>query len=393
VKALEGLTRARSLVCAVVLVTLAGCSSVGSTLDKLNPFSSSSPKVKPAELQPIDASVTLKPLWQASLGSAGEFVFTPAVVGDSVYAASKEGTLARFDNGQQVWRISVGQVLSGGVGSDGLRVAVGTPKGEVLVFDAENGKELWRARASSEILAAPALGDDLVMVRSGDSRIFGFDKIDGKRKWVYQRSTPALSLRTNVGIVLGPRAVLAGFPGGKLVAVATNNGAALWEMTVALPKGSTELERMADVTSLPVLGGREVCTAVFQGRVSCVDLSTGNSIWAKELSSRAGLDVDDRFLYVSDDKGSVHALDRGTGASQWKQDKLFMRGLSRPLAIGKRVLVADAQGVIHILGREDGAFVGRATTDGSPIQADPQRISGGFLVQTRNGGLFAYAID
>jgi len=382
-----------SMSCAAGLLVLSGCSTVSSTVDKLNPFSSSAPKVKPAELQAIEASVTVKPLWQASLGSAGEFVFTPAVVGSSVYAASKDGAIARFDDGQQVWRISAGQVLSGGVGSDGKRVAVGTPKGEVLVFDAANGKELWRARASSEILAAPALGDDLVMVRSGDSRIFGFDMSDGKRKWVYQRSTPALSLRTNVGIVLGPRAVLAGFPGGKLVAVATNNGAALWELTVALPKGSTELERMADVTSLPVLGEREVCTAVFQGRVSCVDLATGNSLWAKDLSSRAGLDMDERFVYISDDKGAIHAIDRITGSSLWKQDKLFMRGLSRPLAIGSRVVVADAQGVLHVLRREDGSFVGRASTDGSPIQADPQRIRGGFLVQTRNGGLFAYTLD
>ena len=37
------------------------------------------------------------------------------------------------------------------------------------------------------------------------------------------------------------KVTLAGFPGGKLVAIANNNGAAVWEVTVALPKGAPSL--------------------------------------------------------------------------------------------------------------------------------------------------------
>jgi hypothetical protein len=111
-------------------------------------------------------------------------------------------------------------------------------------------RETWKARVSSEVLAAPAVAEDgLAIVRSGDSRIFGFDAADGKRRWVYQRSTPSLSLRSNVGVLHGRQGHAGGFPGGKLVAIANNNGAAVWEVTVALPKGATELERVADVTS------------------------------------------------------------------------------------------------------------------------------------------------
>ncbi|MCX8018301.1 MAG: PQQ-binding-like beta-propeller repeat protein, partial [Rhodocyclaceae bacterium] len=54
----------------------------------------------------------------------------------------------------------------------------------------------WQARVSSEVLAAPAVAGDLVAVRSIDARIFGLDAADGKRRWVYQRSTPALALRS-----------------------------------------------------------------------------------------------------------------------------------------------------------------------------------------------------
>jgi len=371
---------------AIAAVLLAGACS---TVEKLNPFSSSTPKAKPTELAAIQSTAELKTLWQIGIGSAGEFSFSPAVVGDSVYAAARDGSVARFDGGRQVWRTAAGQTLSGGVGSDGKVVVVGTPKGEVLVFDAATGRETWKARVSSEVLAAPAVEDGLVVVRSGDSRIFGFDAGDGKRRWVYQRSTPALSLRSNVGVVMAGRVTLAGFPGGKLLAIANNNGAAVWEVTVALPKGSTELERVADVTSLPVVSGSMVCAAAFQGRVACFDTASGNTLWSRDMSSNAGLDVDSRYLYVTDDKGAVHALDRSNGASVWKQDKLVQRGLTRPLSLGGHVAVADYQGVVHLLRREDGAFAARASTDGSAVRAEPVHFGQGVLVQTANGGLHA----
>lgn len=375
-----------ALIVMTLATALAGCSS----MQKMNPVNwfSSAPKVKPAELEAIKPSAELRAQWQASVGSSGVYVLTPAVVGASVYAAAQDGTLMRYDNGAQAWRVSTGQQISGGVGSDGSLVVVGTAKGEVLAFDAQ-GREKWKARVSSEVLAAPAVAEGLVVVRSGDNRIFGLDAADGKRRWVYQRATPALSLRTNAGVVIAGKALLAGFPGGKLVAIAMNNGAAIWEATVALPKGATELERIADVTSSPVVDGREVCAAAYQGRVACFDLGSGNHLWSRDMSSAAGIDVDARYVYVSDDKGAVHALDRSNGASVWKQDKLFMRRLSRPIAAGSFVAVGDYQGVVHLLRRDDGNFAARLNTDGSTVAAEPQRLERGFLVQTKNGAIYA----
>lgn len=370
-----------------VALLLGGCS----TLDKLNPFSSA-PKSKAAELTPIQATAELPVLWQAGVGDAGDFVFTPAVVGDSVYIAGGDGTIARYDGGRQVWRINAGKKLSGGVGADGRMVAVGTAKGEVLVFAADSGQPLWQARATSEVLAAPAIGDGLVVVRSGDSRIAAFEAASGKRRWLYQQATPALSLRSNVGVILADRVVVAGFPGGKLVAINSQNGAAIWEVTVALPKGATELERVADLTSSPVLDGREICAAAFQGRVACFDIGTGNLLWARDVSSSAGLDMDARHVFVSDDRGAVHAFARDSGASLWKQDKLARRQLTRPVALGRHVAVADLQGVVHLLAAEDGAFAARATTDGSAVRAEPQKLRGGFVIQTQKGSVVALGV-
>ena len=373
----------RCFATALLLLALAGCS----TLDSINPFASSGPKM--AELQPINATLQTRVVWREGVGKSDVYAFAPAVVGSSVYAASKDGTLLRSDDGKLVWKIDAGQVLSGGVAADQNMVVVGSPKGDVLAFSSADGKPLWKAKATSEILSPPVLGEGLVVVRSGDNRLAAYEALDGKRKWIYQRPTPALSLRVTAPPIIDGKLVFAGFPGGKLIAVSTANGAAMWDGTVALPKGSTELDRVADITSAPVISGRTICAVAFQGRVACFDLGNGNLIWARDVSSSVGLTIDARHLYVTDDKGSVHALDMASGASIWKQDKLYLRRVSAPLARRGLVVVADAQGVVHFLSREDGSFVSRLATDGSPVVAPLQFLGGNFLVQTSKGGIFA----
>jgi outer membrane protein assembly factor BamB len=374
-----------ALLSALLPLLLNACS----TLESLNPFSSSPSGPKMAELQPIKSTVDAQVVWRENVGKADDYVFVPAVVGASVYAASKDGYLTRLDGGQKVWRVNAGQVLSGGVGADSKTVVVGSPKGDLLAFAAADGQMLWKAKATSEILAAPAVDERVVVVRSGDNRLAAYDIADGKRKWIYQRATPALSLRVTAGPVLADQYVFAGFPGGKLIAVRTSNGAQLWEGAVALPKGTTELDRVADITSVPVIDGRDICAVAFQGRVACFDLGNGNLVWAREMSSAAGLSIDGRYVYVSDDKGAVHALDKASGASIWKQDKLALRRLTAPLPIRDLIAVADVQGVVHFLNRDDGSFAARVTTDGSPVTASLQPLGSTLLVQTRSGGLYA----
>lgn len=365
-------------------LVLAGCS----TIESMNPFASSSgPKM--AELQPITTSVQARVVWRESVGKSDLYAFTPAVVGSSVYAASANGTVMRLDDGVQAWKINAGQALSGGVGADAKRVVVGSPKGDLLAFSSTDGTLLWKAKASSEILSPPALGEGLVVVRSGDNSLAAYDVQDGRRKWIFQRPMPPLSLRVTAAPIIDGKYVFAGFPGGKLIAVSTANGAALWDGTVALPKGSTELDRVADITSVPVISGRTICAVAFQGRVACFDLSNGNLIWAREMSSAAGLTIDSRYLYVSDDKGAVHALDMASGASLWKQDKLFLRRLTAPVPHRGLIAVADVQGIVHFLNRDDGSFAARLRTDGSAVVAPLQVLGSSLLMQTSNGGIYA----
>jgi outer membrane protein assembly factor BamB len=365
----------------VLLAALAGC------------FGGSPSGPTPAVLEPLAQPRELRQLWSADVGSAGLFVFSPALAGEAVYAAARDGTVERLDaaDGRQRWRVSLDARLSGGVGADAHTVAVATDEGEVFALEASSGKLRWRVRVSSEVLAAPGVEDGLVVVRSADSRIHALGADDGKLRWSYRREPAALRLRTPQGLARFEGSLLAGFSGGKLVALSLDSGALQWEATVAVPKGATELERVTDVVGDPAVIGREVCAAAFQGRLACFDAQSGKPLWARELSSVNGVSVDSRYAYLSDERGAVHALDRSNGRSLWKQDRLDHRQLSRPLALGALVAVGDLEGYVHLLSRDSGAFVARRSTDGSPIRAAPVALPNGFLVQTQAGGLFALA--
>ena len=372
-------------------VLVSGCSTVSNTVDKLNPFSSSGAKVAPL---PVLVSEAGRTVWATNIGKAGAYAFSPAVVADAVFAADQKGGVYRLEAGRVVWKIDAGQPLSAGVGADTRVVVVGTPKGGVLAFDAETGKPLWQAQVSSEVLAPPAVGDAGVAVRSGDNRIFLFDLHTGARKWMYQRPMPALAVRTIGAPVFADDFIFAGFPGGKLVAIAQSNGAPVWEGTVAQPKGATELDRVADIVVSPVIDGTQICAVAFQGRVACFDMGQGGAmIWSKDISSARGLVLDGRYLFVTDDNDAVYGLDRLTGGSLWKQDKLRLRGVSGPAVRGNVVAVGDAEGYVHFLSREEGAFVGRVKSDGSAIRVPLQQVRGSFLSQSTGGDIRAIEIQ
>jgi outer membrane protein assembly factor BamB len=374
-----------------LVFAISGCTTVGDYYDK---WFGSSNRLKPAELVALKPGISLKVNWQGNVGGADNFVFTPAVSDASVYAAGAAGQVARFDasSGKQLSRFETKTRISGGVGTDGKTLLFGTPRGEVLAFDI-NGKPLWKVQLASEVLSAPRIEQDIVVVRSGDSRIVGLDLATGARKWTYQRAMPPLTVRTHAGVAPYGGAVFAGYPGGRLVALSSLNGNVGWESTVALPKGATELERVADVAGLPVMDGKQICAVAYQGRVACFDMFKGSTLWARDISSVAGLGIDGRSVYVSDDKSAVVAFDKNTGSSLWKQDKLYGRSISGPVASGPYVVVADFQGYVHYLSREDGSFVARIATDGSPVIAQPMAIAGGILIQTRNGGIFSITVQ
>jgi outer membrane protein assembly factor BamB len=373
-----------------LLALVAGCSSLSS----LNPFASKPKGNQPAPLVELKGSMAVRTAWKYEIGKALDYVFTPALVDDTLIVAGADGAIARLDaaSGKQLWRIKAESALTAGVGSDGKLLVVGGVKGMVYTYDM-SGKLMWKAQVSSEVLSAPVTGQGFVVVRTIDNRVVGFDATTGEKKWTVQRVSPPLTLRNAPGMVIAGKDVIIAQPGGKLLSLVIATGAPRWEIAVGESRGATELERVTDIGGTPVVFDKDVCAVSYQGRVGCFDLLTGTARWTKDLSSDAGVSVDQRFVFAVDDKGAVSAFNREAGTSAWKNDKLSYRRLSTPISYGRAVAVGDYQGFIHFLSREDGAFLARAATDGSAVLAAPQVAGTNLIFQTQSGTVTAIAVE
>lgn len=361
---------------AAAALLLGGCGMFG---EKKNP---------PKPLAEFRPSLSVTTAWRVSVGSGRGAFLQPAIVDNKLFVAAASGVVQRIDpaNGSVVWRTDVQAQLSAGVGSDGFTAAVGTPRGEIIAIDAE-GKLRWRASVTSDVIAPPLVGRGLVIVRSTDHRISAFDADSGKRRWVYTRQLPALTLRASTEMAFAGDNVLVGFPGGRLAALALSNGAARWESTVSESKGTTEVERLADVLGPIVVADGLACAASFQGRVMCADAASGSLRWSRELAAGAGVSLGQRGLYTVDTAAHVHALSIDNGASLWRNEQLAHRQLTTPLALAAAVVVGDLAGFAHFLSPSEGGFVGRAQVDSSAIVARPLAYGDGAIVLTTDGTL------
>jgi outer membrane protein assembly factor BamB len=374
--------RRHAVLAAVLLALLAaGCSS-------------SSNRPKPAELADFKATLSPRTAWTVAVGAARGAPLKPAVLDNAVYAAAGDGSIVRVapDNGQVAWRISAGTPLTSGVGSDGFVVAVGTPRGEVLAFGAD-GKPLWRAQVTSDVRSPPLVGRGLVIVRSTDHRVNAFEADSGKRRWTFSRATPPLTLRAPSAMAFAGDSVVVPLPGGRVVALSLSNGAARWEAAVAEPRGTTEVERLTDVVGTLAVGGRDLCAAAYQGRLTCVDNGNGNLRWARDVPAGAGVAMDERNVYGVDGTDAVVAHARSTGASVWRNTGLSHRGLSSPGVLPQAVVVGDGRGYLHFLRPESGEFAARLRPDSSAIVAPPALWAGSVIILTQDGTLARVDLD
>lgn len=376
--------RARML-CLLLLVVLAtGCTS----------WLENSEVGRPADLPDIDEPIALDVVWTRDIGAGSgdqRLGLRPWVDATRTYVADGDGRVLALDtdNGDILWSIETGDPLSGGPGFGEELVLVGSTEAEVLALDAATGELRWRTRVSSEVLSTPAAALGTVVVHTLDGKITGLDAATGTERWRYERNIPVLTLRGSGSPIVDGSVVYCGLAGGKLVALDVTDGVPVWEASVTVPRGRSELERLADIDGDPVIYSGVIYVATFQGDVAAVGQGTGNVLWRRSLSSYNGLGADWRQAYVTDAEGLVWALDGDTGAARWRQEALRNRRLSAPGILDDFVVLGDLEGYVHWLSADDGRFLGRMRVGSDPISAPPQVLDGVVYILGDGGELAA----
>ncbi|MCG2633360.1 MAG: outer membrane protein assembly factor BamB [Gammaproteobacteria bacterium] len=363
---------------------LAGCSTLGrvggSAVDAVNDggvwayetLTRDDPVNLPTELEGLESSIGLKRLWRQNIGSGGSKLalkLHPTLLADGIYTAGSDGQVAVYDlaSGKPRWRVNLGQKITSGAGAGEGRVAVTTHEGELIALDGETGKTLWRAELGTESLSPPALSNGRILVQTIDGQLRAFGAESGEEQWLIRQEPPVLTLRGTARPVAAGSDIITGFANGKLLSVNISSGQIRWEAAVGLARGRTELERMIDIDIAPLVSDGTIFAASFQGRVASVGESSGEILWAREMSVHADLVADYTALYVTDTDSHIWALDRRTGSTYWQQNALAYRQLTGGAIIGELLAVGDFEGYIHLLSPDTGTITGRSRIASEPI--------------------------
>ncbi|RLA18997.1 MAG: outer membrane protein assembly factor BamB [Gammaproteobacteria bacterium] len=348
----------------------------------------------PKELLPLDPQIEVTTLWKESVGDGGgeqRVALVPALFYDKIVAADRKGIVNAYklEDGELLWEVETELLLSGGPGVGDGTVIIGTSDGQVIALSEEDGSELWRVQVTSEVLAVPQVAHGIVIIRTVDGRISGLNEIDGQQIWFYDRAVPALSLRgTSTPVVLRD-IVIDGYASGKLVALRLNDGRVGWEVSIATPSGRTELDRIVDIDADPVIAGDVIYIASYHAGITAMSLGTGELLWnRREISSFAGMDAGWRYLFVTDEKSNIWALDLDNGATVWKQDELQNRQLTAPAIHDDYFVVGDYEGYLHWFSQDDGREVARLEIDGEGIFVKPV-VESDVLYAYGKGGILA----
>jgi outer membrane protein assembly factor BamB len=386
------LFRIIAVLCSLVL--LSGCG-----WNPLSFFSSKKDEEQPAKLVDIDDAISIRRQWNVNVGNGQGDKFNrlrPVIVGDNIYVASNNGVVMVLDraSGKSLWREKLDYQITGGVGGDEDLVLVGTENSSVIALNARSGDVLWETEVSSEVLSAPGTNGEVVVVQSIDGKLTGLDADTGEELWLYESTVPALTLRGTSSPLVIEDFVICAFANGTVASIAMDIGTLRWEERVAIPTGTSEIDRMVDIDgNLLVTDAGLLVVPSFQGYLAAIDVVTGQTRWRVQESSVNGATSGFGNIYISDARDHVKAYRTNQEEAVWSNDLLDLRGITAPQSFNNYVAVSDFEGYVHFISQVDGRLVGRTRVDRGGVRSAMIARGNMLYVYGNNGNLSALTIQ
>ncbi len=358
---------------------------------------------KPIPLTPlkvVKAKIKASTAWQVKTGSAmGENQIHPYIDKEAVFVAGANAASAwNKKTGKLLWKVNIGESISAGVNGNNnhsgktKQIFIGTSNGNAISLDSTTGKIQWIEHLSSEILSVSPSEKGRVVFRTIDGKLHGLSSTTGELIWQRTQKTPALTLKgASVPVIVGS-VVISGFDNGKVAAYQLQTGQPFWEVTLALPRGRTELERIIDVDGKINPIGNALFATSMHGNINGINMEKGEAAWSKRFSSSTGVTADLQGLYSSDNKGNIWKLNPQTGDPMWKMDDLERYEPTLPILVNSGLLiVADKKGNLHWINSTTGKFVARIKGDPAGYSVEPE-VDGKAVFSIGKSGILSKLI-
>ncbi|ROP63093.1 Beta-barrel assembly machine subunit BamB [Enterobacter sp. BIGb0383] len=367
-------------------------------------FSGEEDVVKMSPLPTVTNEFTPSTAWSTSVGNGiGDFYSNlhPAWADNVVYAADRHGKVkaVNADDGKEVWSVSLAEksgwfstspaLLSGGLTVAGGHVYVGSEKAQVYALNTSDGTVAWQTRVAGEALSRPVVSDGMVLIHTSNGQLQALNETDGAVKWTVNLDMPSLSLRGESAPAVAFGAAVVGGDNGRVSAVLMEQGQMIWQQRISQATGATEIDRLSDVDTTPIVSNGVVYALAYNGNLTALDLRSGQVMWKRELGSVNDFVIDGDRIYMVDQTDRVLALSTEGGITLWTQSDLLHRGLTSPALYNGYIVVGDSEGYLHWINLSDGHFVAQQKIDSSGLQTEPVVADGKLFIQAKDGTLYA----
>jgi outer membrane protein assembly factor BamB len=325
---------------------------------------------EPAELKDFDSKIKLDKKWSKGIFSEKPSGRIDIVIDDSsLFSFSEEGKVISFDlEGNKNWDIDLGFDVSAGLGFGNGSLFIATENGKIISLNSTNGEINWVSEVSGEILVAPVTNGSFVAIQSSNGKITALDFKNGNFKWEYTTVLPSLSLRGTSQPIFDNSFIYTGFANGNLVKIETRSGVVQWEVPITISKASSEIERVIDIDSKPVISQNGIAFAVsYQGDISAIDSRNGRTIWRQAASSTNDVLNVKNNTFIIDEFDVIKSFDNITGSTVWINEEYRLRNLKSISKFNNFIVVGDFKGYLHFISQEDGVTKGRIKLSRSQV--------------------------
>ena len=377
----------------VFIFSLTGCSLFGGEEEIV--------QVSPSPT--VSNQFQIKEVWRNSTSGNTRIysLLGPINYDNAIYVASRSGQVKAIDlsNGHTIWDKNLSKstlfssktaLFSGGVSADDKYVYVGSERAVVYALDRNDGSVIWEKPVKGEVLARPVSSEDKLIVYTASGNLQALNRNTGEDVWDVMLEVPPLSLRGNSTPTIAHGAAILGDDTGHVNAYYINDGQLIWQQRISQPSGSTEIAKLNDVDSTPVIEGNLAYAIGYNGNVVALDLSNGQIVWRKEMGSTHSFAVDTQQLFVVDQDDNVQAVSKNGGAVLWTQADLLHRQLTDPVIYENYIVVGDFEGYLYWLSKDNGNVVAKTQVSSSGLISKPLVVDNKIIVQAKNGDIYAF---
>jgi len=305
--------------------------------------------------------------------------------------------------GKEIWHADlmpndVSASSSGGIAYDDGKIFVATGFAQLIALDAKTGKVIWKETLSGPMRGAPAVRAGRVVVVTVDDHTYCLAADDGQTLWTHQGTLEPASLLAGNSPAIDGNVVVVPYASGELFALRIENGAAIWQESIANISRTQGVATLTDITGRPIIDRGKVYVMGHADVLAALDVRTGKRLWDRDIGGIQSPWVAGDYLYIITNSNELVAVETKSGNLNWvtqlqtwenpekKKGRVVWTG---PILASNRLIIGSNLGVLASVSPYTGEILGQVEI-GVGISVPPVVANNSLYFYTDDADVLAY---